>query len=237
MAHSAVLQRCFVPARRKHTASVIFLHGSGDTGSGIRSSIKQILNEDLSFPHIKVIFPTAPERPYTPMMGAQSNVWFDRYKISNVCPEHLESIESTCNMLNDLIEEEVNSGIPKNRIVLGGFSMGGAMAMHLAYRHHQTVAGVFALSSFLNKSSIVYQTLKNNPIRLPELYQCHGTSDELVMHSWGEETNHMLSSLGVPTSFHSIPNLYHELRKDELENLSSWILKKLTEGTDAENKD
>lgn len=225
-----------MPARGKHTASVVFLHGSGDTGSGIRSWIKQILNEDFSFQHIKVIFPTAPERPYTPMMGALSTVWFDRYKISNDCPEHLESIESTCNMLNDLIEEEVNRGIPKNRIVLGGFSMGGAMAMHLAYRYHQTVAGVFALSSFLNKSSIVYQTLKNNPIKLPELYQCHGTSDELVMHSWGEETNCVLSSLGVVTSFHSIPNLCHELSRDEIGKLSSWILTKLPEDTNVENE-
>ncbi|XP_069464685.1 lysophospholipase-like protein 1 [Ambystoma mexicanum] len=234
MAFSAALQRCSVPARGRHTASVIFLHGSGDSGNGIRSWIKEILNEDLCFQHIKVIFPTAPERAYTPMMGAPSNVWFDRYKISNDCPEHLESIDSTCHMLNDLIEDEVNTGITKHRIVLGGFSMGGAMAMHLAYRFHQNVAGVFALSSFLNTSSIVYQTILKDSSRLPELYQCHGTADELVSHSWGEQTNSMLSSLGVMTSFHSIPNLYHEMNKAELVKLKSWIHKKLPEDTKPE---
>ncbi|RMC12380.1 hypothetical protein DUI87_09895 [Hirundo rustica rustica] len=97
------------------------------------------------------------KRPYTPMKGASSHVWFDRYKICNDCPEHIESIDSMCRGLTDLINDEVKNGIAKNRILIGGFSMGGGMAMHLAYRFHQDLAGVFALSSFLNKDSAVYQ--------------------------------------------------------------------------------
>ncbi|XP_030051880.1 lysophospholipase-like protein 1 [Microcaecilia unicolor] len=224
----AALQRCVTAPVGRHTASVIFLHGSGDTGQGLREWIKHILKQDLVFQHIKVVYPTAPARPYTPMMGALSTVWFDRYKISSDCPEHLESIESMSQDLRDLINEEVKSGIPKHRIILGGFSMGGAMAMHLAYKYHQDVAGVFALSSFLNKGSVVYQIIKENS-SLPELFQCHGALDQLVFHSWGKETNSALLSLGVPTTFHSFPNLYHELSKTELENLRSWILKKLPE--------
>ncbi|XP_009705208.1 PREDICTED: lysophospholipase-like protein 1 [Cariama cristata] len=111
--------------------------------------------------------------------------------------------------------------------VLGGFSMGGGMAMHLAYRFHQDLAGVFALSSFLNKDSAVYQALKRNESVLPELFQCHGTADELVLYSWGEETNQMLKSLGVSTSLHTFPNLNHELSRTEIEKLKTWIVKKL----------
>ncbi|XP_029449042.1 lysophospholipase-like protein 1 [Rhinatrema bivittatum] len=222
------LQRCVTAPAGRHGASVIFLHGSGDTGQGIREWIKQTLKKDLAFQHIKVVYPTAPVRSYTPMMGALSTVWFDRYKISNECPEHLESLESMSQHLGDLINEEIKAGIPKNRILLGGFSMGGAMAMYLAYKYHQNVAGVFALSSFLNKGSVVYQVLQNNST-LPELFQCHGALDELAFHSWGKETNLALQSSGVPTTFHSFPNLYHELSKTELENLRSWILKKLPE--------
>ncbi|MXQ82016.1 hypothetical protein E5288_WYG004791 [Bos mutus] len=129
----------------------------GDSGQGLRTWIKQVLNQDLTFQHIKVIYPTAPPRPYTPLRGGISNVWFDRLKISNDCPEHLESIDVMCQVLTDLIDDEVKTGIKKNRILVGGFSMGGCMAMHLAYRNHQDVAGVFALSSFLNKASAVYQ--------------------------------------------------------------------------------
>lgn len=193
----------------------------------MRRWIKQVLNHDLTFQHIKIIYPTAPPRPYTPMKGGISNVWFDRLKISIDCPEHLESIDKMCQVLTDLINEEVKSGINKNRILVGGFSMGGCMAMHLAYRNHQDVAGVFALSSFLNKDSAVYQDLQKVDSTLPELFQCHGTSDEMVLHSWGEETNSMLKSLGVNTKFQSLPGVYHELNRTELEQLRSWILTKL----------
>ncbi|XP_077195791.1 lysophospholipase-like protein 1 isoform X4 [Paroedura picta] len=190
MAAPGALQRSVVAPSGRHSASVLFLHGSGgcfwspmrrsacpvasglpfqrklaagseegagDTGQGIRAWIKQVLNQDWSFQHIKVIYPTAPARPYTPMRGSMSTVWFDRYKISNDCPEHIETIDSMCQDLTSLIDDEVKNGIRKNRILLGGFSMGGGMAMHLAYRRHQDVAGVFALSSFLNKNSAVYQ--------------------------------------------------------------------------------
>ncbi|KAG8584411.1 hypothetical protein GDO81_008822 [Engystomops pustulosus] len=165
------------------------------------------------------------------MMGGISNVWFDRYKISIDSPEHLDSVNSMCQVLTDLIKEETAAGIAKNRILLGGFSMGGAMAMHLAYRYHRDVAGVFALSSFLNENSVVYKELEAARQSLPELFQCHGQADELVFHQWGEKTCARLKGLGVTSSFHSFPNLFHELSLQELEQLRSWILKKLPEVT------
>ncbi|XP_007902709.1 lysophospholipase-like protein 1 isoform X3 [Callorhinchus milii] len=227
MAALSQLQRLVVPQTGRHTASIIFLHGSGDTGQGIRAWVKDVLSKDLIFPHIRVIYPTAPLRPYTPMNGALSTVWFDRTKIVNNCPEHLTSIDLMCQLLDGLVGEEVKAGIPKERIIIGGFSMGGCMAMHLAYRFHQQVAGVFALSSFLNNNSVVYQAVQNAKTSMPELFQCHGKTDPLVLYEWGTETCSNLQSLGVKTTFNSFPNLYHELCKPELEQLKSWILQKL----------
>ncbi|XP_028902957.1 lysophospholipase-like protein 1 isoform X1 [Ornithorhynchus anatinus] len=228
-AGSARLQLAVVTPAGKQRASLIVLHGSGDSGQGMKDWIRRTLNRDLAFRHVKIIYPTAPLRPYTPRMGELSPVWFDRYKISIDSPEHLESINSMCQILTDLIDDEVKSGIKKNRILIGGFSMGGCMALQLAYRKHQDLAGVFALSSFLNKTSAVYQALQKKEASLPELFQCHGTADELVPHSWGRETNSRLRSLGVTTTFHSFPRLNHELNRDELEQLKSWIVKKLPE--------
>ncbi|MBN3325618.1 LYPL1 protein, partial [Atractosteus spatula] len=227
MAAVQKLGRCIVSETGKHTSSVFFLHGSGDTGEGLRAWVRELLKQDLAFPHIRIIYPTAPARPYTPMRGSLSNVWFDRYKISWNCPEHLESIDSMCNTLSTLIEEEVKAGIPKNRILLGGFSMGGAMALHLACRFHTDVAGVFALSSFLNKDSVVYQAIQQSETPLPELFQCHGKADELVLYQWGEDTNNLLKARGMKTSFHAYSDLYHELSRPQLEQLKSWILQKL----------
>uniref|UniRef100_A0A2K6GD31 palmitoyl-protein hydrolase n=1 Tax=Propithecus coquereli TaxID=379532 RepID=A0A2K6GD31_PROCO len=210
---SVLLQRCVVSPVGRHSASLIFLHGSG----GLH------IHFNIAFSFLSFLFLN---RPYTPMKGGISNVWFDRYKISNDCPEHLESINVMCQVLTDLIDDEVKSGIKKNRILAIAF-MWRCMAMHLAYRNHRDVAGVFALSSFLNKASAVYQALQKSDGVLPELFQCHGTADELVLHSWGEETNSMLKSLGVSAKFHSFPDVYHELSKTELEKLKSWILAKL----------
>lgn len=85
------------------------------------------------------------------------NVWFDRIAISNEVPEHVGSINSMCQNVSELIDKEVADGIPFNRIVLGGFSMGGGLALHLAYRYRTAVAGCFVMSSFLNKGSIIYE--------------------------------------------------------------------------------
>ncbi|KAJ8411540.1 hypothetical protein AAFF_G00163480 [Aldrovandia affinis] len=228
MAAAQKLQRCAVSQTGRHSASVIFLHGSGDTGQGLRAWVRDVLKQDLAFAHIRVIYPTAPARPYTPMRGALSHVWFDRHKISADSAEHLDSIESMCGQLGAVVQDEVGAGIPKIRMIIGGFSMGGAMALHLAYRYHPDVAGVFALSSFLNKDSVVYQVVRDGRGRpLPELFQSHGTADELVLHRWGEETGALLRGAGLDTSFHSVPGLNHELSRVELEGLRSWILNKL----------
>uniref|UniRef100_A0A672N222 palmitoyl-protein hydrolase n=1 Tax=Sinocyclocheilus grahami TaxID=75366 RepID=A0A672N222_SINGR len=128
--------------------------------------------------------------PYTPMRRAQSSVWFDRHKISQDCPEHLESIDSMCDHLSAIVQEEIRAVIPKHRMVIGGFSMGGAMALNLVW-------------------VLLLENASQWP--LPELLQFHGTADELVFHSWGEETNSPLKKAGLNTSFHSFPDLNHQL--------------------------
>ncbi|XP_076006610.1 lysophospholipase-like protein 1 [Genypterus blacodes] len=230
MAAVRKLQMCAVSPSAKHSASVIFLHGSGDTGQGLRAWVRDVIVPELAFPHIRVIYPTAPARPYTPMCGALSTVWFDRYKISRDCPEHLESIDDMCANLGSIIEEEVKAGIPKLRILIGGFSMGGAMALHLVCRYHPDVAGVFALSSFLNKDSVAFQAVADTVKaghHPPEMFQCHGTSDDLVLHQWGVDTSVLLKKAGMTTTFHSLAGLHHQLSQHEMELLRSWILKKL----------
>uniref|UniRef100_UPI003AADEB80 lysophospholipase-like protein 1 isoform X2 n=1 Tax=Centroberyx gerrardi TaxID=166262 RepID=UPI003AADEB80 len=227
MAAVRKLQRCAVSPTGQHSASVIFLHGSGDTGQGLRAWVRDVMVPDLAFSHIRVIYPTAPARPYTPMRGALSTVWFDRHKISRDCPEHLESIDAMCSILGSVIQDELNVGVPKHRMIIGGFSMGGAMALHLACRYHPDIAGVFALSSFLNKDSVAFQERVRAGNSLPDLFQCHGTSDDLVLHQWGEDTATLLRKAGMGTTFHSFPGLYHQLSQPEMELLRTWILTKL----------
>ncbi|GLV45629.1 uncharacterized protein CBL_02648 [Carabus blaptoides fortunei] len=213
---------------RTHTGTVIFFHGSGDTGKGIHDWVKALLGKELTFPHIQIVYPTAPLQPYTPLNGAKSHVWFDRLDISPDVPEHKESLDNVCTEMIDFIKNEVASGIPLNRIIVGGFSMGGCLAMHLGYRYMPGVAGVFALSSFLNNNSLVYDDLKSLPDdderKHTPLFMCHGQLDDLVPIEWGQNTLRNLTKHGITrTEFNPLKNALHELRKEEIHKLNKWI--------------
>lgn len=192
---------------------------TGDTGRNLIEWVRFLLGRDMEFPHIKVIYPTAPFKPYTPLGGQMSNVWFDRQSISITAPENSQSLEDIYKKVNDIINEEVSQGVPVNRIIVGGFSMGGALAMHAGYHLNTQLGGVFACSSFLNRNSIVYQSLKSksgSDTVLPDLKMFHGGRDTLVPIEWGQETFENLSKLGVKGSFTPLKNTLHELKKQEL---------------------
>lgn len=218
-----------MPTTVQHTGTVIFMHGSGDTGMGVKEWVKMLLKEDMKFPHIKVLYPTAPFRPYTPLGGENSNVWFDRRRIAPDVPEHLETINLSLNRLTEIVNEEVKSGIEMKNIIIGGFSMGGAMALHLGYRALNEVGGIFALSSFLNDDSIVYKTLDKRADRkpLPPLFMCHGDRDELVLLKWGQETFGMLEERGIKGEFHVLNGAFHELKRREILQLRNWISERI----------
>ncbi|KAG5340595.1 LYPL1 protein, partial [Acromyrmex heyeri] len=209
-----VLSGYVVQATRKHTATVFCFHGSGDTAESFSEWIHILNREILQFPHIKLIY-----------LSAMQNVWFDRAAISIQVPEHLESINSMCENVSEWVDNEVKDGIPFSRIILGGFSMGGCLALHLAYRYRPTVAGCFVMSSFLNKGSIVYEHLKMKPefSKVP-LVQYHGTADTLVPIEWGKESAKNLKDLGVNVKFMPLQNMEHELSREEIQNWKDWLL-------------
>ncbi|KAB0799867.1 hypothetical protein PPYR_07747 [Photinus pyralis] len=210
----------------KNTATVIFLHGSGDTGPGVCEWIESLVGS-FSFPNIKFLFPTAPLQSYTAAGGEMRHVWFDRKSISIEAEESVESIDEIGSVINNLIEEEVSSGIPLNKIIVGGFSMGGGLALHVGYRLRLGLRGVFALSSFLNRDSQVFYNLKTHSTADTPLLMYHGERDSLVPIKWGRATYDTLESLGVGGDFVSLPNTIHELKKRELEELFEWIKKLL----------
>ncbi|GAB0087817.1 lysophospholipase-like protein 1 [Sergentomyia squamirostris] len=222
-----LIQKTFYPSGKSHSATVIFFHGSGDTGSNLVEWIRFLLGQDMTFGHIKLIFPTAPLQKYSPMNGELSHVWFDRKAISIEAKECRKSLSSIYETVGEMLKTEIDGGIPENRIVVGGFSMGGALAMHTGFHINQSLAGVFAMSSFLNKGSIVYDSLKNrkNPeASLPQFLMFHGERDMMVPLSSGKETFDNLIQLGVKGNFVPVRNTLHEIKKSELLQLQEWLL-------------
>ncbi|VEN60038.1 unnamed protein product [Callosobruchus maculatus] len=202
------------------TGSVILLHGSGDTGQGFLNWVKFLMGSDFGLPHINFYFPTAPVRPYTPLQGNPSNVWFDRLSISPDVAEHIETLDSIGQEMKTLIGKVIDSGVPLNRIVVGGFSMGGALALHTAYRFCPGLAGAFAMSSFLNNNSVLYNNIKSTDTPL-HMWQ----RDTLVPISWAQKTFQELTKLGVKGEFTPVKNTLHEIKQNEIEDLFRWIEK------------
>ncbi len=111
-----------IPARSKHSATVIVLHGLGDSGAGWSSVAGQ-----LDMPWVKFIFPSAAPRPVTINGGAMCPAWADIKGLSPDSPEDVEGSLATRTLIHSLITSEVSSGVPASRIVIGGFSQGAAM--------------------------------------------------------------------------------------------------------------
>lgn len=104
--------------------------------------------------------------------------------------------------------------------------MGGALALHTGYHVNTDVAGVFACSAFLNKDSIVYESLKTKPHgKLPELLMFHGERDTLVRPDWGMSTFNKLQEMGVSGEFVTLKNTLHELKTRELVQIQEFITK------------
>jgi len=216
------------PTSGRHTASIIFLHGSGDTGEGIKTSVDMMSGRSgFSFPHIKIIYPTAPHRRYTLMGGMRSTVWFDRYEMSPHGKEDLVSLNEICCGLDEIVKHEIDEGIPAERIMIGGNSMGGAMSLHYSYRRSKSCPSTFVLSSFLAKQSAVYQVLKQGGAekKPASLYQTHGALDDLVPIDWARDTHESLKSYGViGPQLKVYSDLGHELSSDLLSELRDWIV-------------
>ncbi|XP_046977471.1 lysophospholipase-like protein 1 isoform X2 [Vanessa cardui] len=185
-----------------------------------------LMAKNFSFPHIKVLYPTAPLQPYTPAGGLMSNVWFDRIDVSQKVPEIEKSLKNIEVHVRNLIKSENDIGIPNNRIIVGGFSMGGALALHTAYRWESNLAGAFAFSSFLNDNSIVYKEITKLQKNVP-LLQIHGDIDDLVPTAWGKNTYNELKALGVQGEFHVMERLGHSINKKGLHIIKDWIEKLL----------
>ncbi|KAL1450938.1 hypothetical protein WDU94_003245, partial [Cyamophila willieti] len=144
MDDAAMAAPVVIEANTKQTSSLIFLHGLGDTGHGWASSMAE-----LKPPHTKVICPTADTMPVTLNGGYPMPSWFDLISLDANSKEDEEGIKRAAQKIHSLIDKEVSSGIPSDRIVIGGFSQGGALALYSALTYPKKLAGVVALSCWL----------------------------------------------------------------------------------------
>ncbi|XP_048959863.1 acyl-protein thioesterase 1 isoform X3 [Canis lupus baileyi] len=193
-----------VPAIRKATAAVIFLHGLGDTGHGWAEAFVGIRSS-----HIKYICPHA----------------FDIFGLSPDSQEDEPGIKQAAENVKALIEQEVKNGIPSNRIVLGGFSQGGALSLYTALTTQQKLAGVTALSCWLPLRTSFPQGPISGVNRDISILQCHGDCDFLVPLTFASLTAEKLKTLVNPANvtFKTYEGMMHGSCQQEMMDIKHFI--------------
>ncbi|XP_023222067.1 acyl-protein thioesterase 2-like isoform X2 [Centruroides vittatus] len=190
--------------------------------------IKKITNhgwalamESFKSPHIKFICPSASPMPVTLNGGIQMPSWFDLKTLDATGPEDEEGIKNACQKIHNLIEEETKSGIPSNRIMLGGFSQGGALAIYSALRYPKSLAGVLLFSCWLPLNRQFPGAAINNT-EIPVL-QCHGDIDNTVPHKWGVMTYEILKSFMPKLQFKTYKGMQHTSCEEEMKDAHQFI--------------
>ncbi|KAF8313407.1 Phospholipase/carboxylesterase [Clavulina sp. PMI_390] len=230
---AAAIAPIILPVKRlaPHTATVIFLHGLGDTGKGWQP-IADHLSKSLD--HIKWVLPTAPVRQVTFAGGFPMNAWFDILEtISIDRPEDDEGIKAAAKNLDTLIEAEIAAGIPVERIVIGGFSQGGATSLYTGLTTKHDIAGTVALSTWIPARNTVPSI--SDTAKKGRYFLAHGEDDEVVSFKFGEATADLLTKkYGIPAeadeagrgiSFHRYSDMGHNADPREIEALTAWLKK------------
>lgn len=208
-------------------AAVIWLHGLGADGFDFVPLVPELQLGDAS---TKFIFPHAPIRPVTVNNGYAMRAWYDIKVLSSSAlagpgMEDQAGIRASEQVVCDWIAQEVAGGIPPRRIVIAGFSQGGAIALQTGVRYPERLAGVLALSTYLPLRDRVASEVSAANRDLPIL-MCHGSQDPVVPVALGERSRNVLTALGYPLDWRTY-RMQHQLCAEEITDVSAWLRQRL----------
>jgi len=210
----ALRPSCVMPATVKQTATIIFLHGLGDSGQAWAEILP-----DLRPAHAKIICPSAPIQKVSLNGGMMMPAWFDLRALDE--PKDEFGIKSAASAIYEIIQSEIDAGIPSKRIVLGGFSQGGAVALYAALTAPFKLAGILALSTWLPISkSVPWENVQRHRI-----LQLHGEEDEMVSIERAKKSGDMLKKqLPENYTFKAYKELGHTISlAEEQEDISQFF--------------
>ena len=200
------------------TASVIWLHGLGADGHDFEPIVPEL---GLGAAGIRFIFPHAPYRPITINNGFTMRGWFDILGLTLDAPQDEAGIREAAGSLAALIERENQRGIPSERIVLAGFSQGGAIVLQCGLRYGEKLAGLLCLSCFLplEPSFDAERTPANQQT---PIFQAHGNQDPLLPMMFGTTTRDRLQAAGYQVEWRDYP-MPHSVCPQEIADISAWL--------------
>jgi phospholipase/carboxylesterase len=204
-------------------AAIIWLHGLGADGNDFVPIVKELtLPAPLS---IRFVFPHAPVRPVTINNGFPMRAWYDIYAADLANRADIVGVQASQVQVEALIAREKARGIAANRIVVAGFSQGGAFALQTGLRHAERLAAIVALSAYLVLPDrlAVDASAANRDV---PIFMAHGTIDTVVRPEWGEASRRALEAAGYRVEWHTFP-MPHSVVWEEIEAISAFLTRVL----------
>ena len=204
------------------TATVLLLHGLGADGWDFVPIVNELA---LAMP-VRWIFPHAPERAVTVNAGYVMRAWYDILSIDGIDRVGDEAgIRASVAAIRRLIARENERGVRSGRIVLAGFSQGGAMAYSAGLTHPETLAGIIALSAYIPSPGLVDEE-RSAANRQTPIFAAHGSFDEVVPPQLGLAARDRLRADGYALEWHSYP-IPHAVCIEEIEAVGAWLAARL----------
>ena len=203
---------------------VIWLHGLGADGHDFEPIVPELVPRH--FPALRFVFPNAPIRPITVNGGMRMRGWYDIGGIDIASKQDAVGVRASIDGINQLIARENARGIPSERILLAGFSQGGAIALACGLRQKQPLLGLIALSTYLPLNSTFPAEAAPESRDMP-IFMGHGRFDPVVPEALGVMSRDWIKALGNPIEWHTYP-MPHSVCAEEIRDISTWMEGRLT---------
>ena len=198
-------------------STVILLHGLGADGNDFAPIIPELqLPDDIG---IRFIFPHAPSMPVTINGGFVMPAWYDILEMNIDRKVDHKQLMASAGYIDDLIEEQVKTGIQSERIILAGFSQGGAVAYQCCLSSKRSLGGLLAMSTYFATSDDIQLSEANRNIPI-EIH--HGTHDPVVPEALGKKAHTLLQQKGYAANYRSYP-MEHSLCLEQIQDISAWL--------------
>ena len=213
------LDAIIIETNERPDAAIIWLHGLGADGNDFVPIVDQL--QLTSHYAIRFIFPNAPLRPITINQGYQMPGWYDVSSLSIVEQEDEAGIKESSAILKQLCESQEADGITSDRIIVAGFSQGGAIALHCGCRYPRPLAGIMALSTYLPLPQSLSDEISSIATEIP-VFMAHGRQDDVVAYEYGKKSMEQLESNDIEVLWHEY-DMGHAVCIEEIQHIRQWL--------------
>jgi phospholipase/carboxylesterase len=218
-----MLETIEVETAPKPNAAVIWLHGLGADGHDFEPIVPELVSRGARA--WRFVFPNAPVRPVTLNNGMRMRAWYDIVGLDRRAAEDVAGFKDSDTKVRELIAREVGRGIPAHRIVLAGFSQGGAVSLYSAPRLAEKLAGVMALSCYLPRES-TFDAERAHANDATPIFMAHGQADGTVPMMLGVKSRDSLMARGYPVEWHEYP-MAHAVCAEEVADIRQFLFRVL----------